>query len=102
MKNFLTNHWHNILAIALLLFAVGNHPYGYYQIMRWVVTITAFYNAYKFSETHLDGWKWVFIAVGILFNPIFPVYLDKSTWAPIDIVVASIFIASLTTKIWKK
>jgi hypothetical protein len=38
--------------------------------------------------------SWVFIGVAILFNPRAPVYLQRSTWRPIDIVCAIAFLGA--------
>lgn len=80
------------LVIAfLLLMAALPWPYGYYVFLRWVTCGMAAYTAY-ISYTWETKWAlWVFIPIAILFNPIFPVYLTKAVWQPIDVVVAILF-----------
>ena len=34
---------------------------------------------------------WPFIGIAILFNPLVPVYLQRSTWKPIDVICAVAF-----------
>ena len=92
------NNWYVLLAIALLLGSLGNHPYSYYQLLRWVVSIVAFYSAYT---THTKGssvWTWILTALGILFNPIKPFYMEKETWVVFDVLAGFVLVASLFTK----
>lgn len=79
----------------LLIIAIGSHPYSYYQILRWIIAGSSIYSGWVFSELKLHNWAWAFFIIGILFNSIIPVYLDKSTWQLIDIVVAIVFMWSL-------
>jgi len=67
-------------------------PIGYYTFLRIVVfagSLLAIYNEY---EGKITGWIITFGLIGVLFNPIIPVYLhDKVIWIVIDIVAAIIF-----------
>jgi len=92
---------HLIPALAsavLLLVALGDHPYGYYTFLRWVVFMAACLVAWVAWESEVQPATFVFAAVAVLFNPLVPVYLDKSTWAPIDVVCAVLFALSLSLK----
>ena len=87
-----------ISATALVLAAVVLWPYGYYILLRWIVSIAAFFTAYvanKLDKTDNPLWTWPFMLVGFLFNPIAPVYLDRETWQVIDIAVALAFLISI-------
>ncbi|MEX0998373.1 MAG: DUF6804 family protein [Thermodesulfobacteriota bacterium] len=100
--DWLKNNWYILLAVALLLGSLGDHPYGYYQLLRWVVSIVAFYSAYIAFQNGSSAWIWILIAIGVLFNPIRPFYLDRGTWLILDIVsavVLTIFIISGRKKI---
>lgn len=92
---WLKRNWYVLVAVALLLGALGEHPYSYYQILRWVVSIAAFYRAYQFHEHDSNIWKWTMIALGILFNPIVPFYMEKETWAIFDVLGGAVLLASL-------
>ena len=105
MKNFLKQNWFKIIAILFLLGALGDWPYGYYQILRWVVSVSAAYFCiliYNSPKGRSGAWVWIFGAIAVLFNPIVPIYLSKSTWQPIDIVVAIIFFVSIFYKYERK
>jgi len=85
-----------IVAIIMLIFAVGRLPYDYYTLLRFIVCGVTAYGVYCAVEiAGKNGWAWAFGAVAVLFNPIFPIYLKKDTWAPIDLGVALFLFISL-------
>jgi predicted membrane protein len=100
--NFFKENWFKILAIIILLLALGSWPYGYYQFLRWAIFAIGIYGAYITYQQNKDVWTWVFASIAILFNPIFPFYLSKSSWQVIDIIVAIIFLISLFKKYERK
>lgn len=82
----------SIICSALLFFGVFNLPIDYYTFLRVVISIASLYICYELYDKKQDYW-WVFIGIAILFNPIWIVTFDKSTWQVIDIVVAIVFLA---------
>ncbi len=88
----------SIIAGIMLLLAIPSiWPYGYFQILRWIVTGTAVYNGYIAHKMRSGFWLWTMIIIAVLFNPIVPIHLDKEIWMIIDLVTALLFI----TSIWK-
>ncbi len=86
-----TNKILSIIAGVMLLLAIPSMwPYGYYQLLRWVVSIVGAYNAYQTYKLKLNGWMITMIAVAILFNPISPLTFSKDTWILFDLAVAII------------
>lgn len=100
--NFQTVTILKIIAIVMLFWTLADNPYGYYQILRWVVFGTAGYSAYLAYENKQAPWTWIFGIITILFNPIAPIYLDRGTWSVIDIVVAVILLVSIAKKVTNK
>lgn len=87
--------WLSIISGVLLLLGILNiWPYDYYIILRWIVCGVAIFNAVGFSKSKLTGWMLVFVALAFLFNPLFPVYLNKSSWVGIDLISAIVFFLS--------
>ena len=82
---------------AVMLFAAqGNGwPYGYFVLLRWVVCAAACLIAFVAQAWRRSEVAIVFGFVAILFNPIAPVYLNRSTWAPIDLAAAVVFLLSI-------
>ncbi|MFH1968454.1 MAG: DUF6804 family protein [bacterium] len=98
MKTFIKDNWFKIVAIILLLWALADNPYSYYQFLRWVVLVIACYTAYVAYNKQKIGWAWTFGIMAVLFNPIFPFYLSRDTWQLIDVAVAIIFFVSFFNK----
>lgn len=86
-----------VVAAALLLLALADLPYGYYTILRLLVFAVGAYGAYLAYLARQQGWTWTLGAIAVLFNPLFPIYLEREVWAPIDIGVAVVLLVSLRT-----
>ena len=87
-----------IIAGVMLLLAMADWQYSYYEVLRVVVCIASLYLAYDLYENKRVGWTCIFVATAILFNPLIPIYMQKETWQLIDFVSAIIFFASLSLK----
>ena len=76
---------------AILLFiAIFGLPYGYYTLLRLVVTGISVYAAFFLFER--DGVNfWAFLGIALLFNPLIPVYLSREVWFPINVIVGVYF-----------
>lgn len=77
-----------LIIAAILFISIAELPYGFYTIMRIVVPLlSGIYLFFAFIFT--DGFNLMHIPnilIVILWNPIFPVYLDKETWVVIDAI----------------
>ena len=80
-----------ILSILMLFGAVAEWPYGYYTILRWITCLTSILVVLQAFKKNIDWAKVVFIVIAILFNPLAPIYLSRSTWIPLDIITAILF-----------
>lgn len=89
-----------LICAGLLFIGLLDLPIGYYTLLRIVVTIGSFAVVFTEFENGINFWVITFGLIGILFNPLIPVYLnDKSAWMPIDIIGGIIFvIKSFTLK----
>ncbi len=84
-----------ILASTLLFWALSNHQYDYYVLLRWVVCASAAYSAYLAVKTEKIPWAWTMGIMALLFNPIIPLHLSRQTWTYIDIIAGTIFLISI-------
>jgi len=81
-----------IIAALMLLGSLAHWPYGYYQLLRFVVCGISVYVAYvaynwqKLWATYLLGF------IALLFNPLVPIHLSIELWQPIDLICAVLFI----------
>jgi hypothetical protein len=82
------------LAVGMLFAAVARWPYGFYTMLRWTVCLVAVYGAFRAFEIGRRAWMWLFVVMAALFNPLAPVHLARSTWAPVDIAAAIVILLS--------
>lgn len=94
MNTFFTNHWLKLLAIVLLLGALGNFPFVYYQLMNWVVVGAALVTVQQAYQRNITALGWLFALVAVVFNPLAPLYLKADVWHIADIVAAVLFVIS--------
>ena len=79
-----------ILLSAILFISIAELPYGFYTIMRIVVPLLSSIYLY-FAYIEKEDFSLMMISnilIVIIWNPIFPVYLDKETWIIIDTIAA--------------
>ncbi len=84
-----------IIATIMSLWALADNPYGYYQILRWVIAVAAGYSAYLAYEQGKNTWTLILVITAILFNPIVPIYLYREIWSVLNIITAVIFFISI-------
>lgn len=83
-----------IAAGSLLLLGCFPLPYGYYSILRGVVSIAAvllFISALKLRHY---GWMVVAVPSFLLWFPIFGVELQKSDWVYLDLVFGIFYLVA--------
>ena len=74
--------------------AIFSLPYGYYVLLRWIVTAVGAYLSVSSWARGREGWAWVFGVTALMFNPILPVHLGRETWRLVDGLVGSLLVAS--------
>jgi FtsH-binding integral membrane protein len=87
------------IAIPFLLGALYGHwPYGYYQLLRWIVTACALafvWEGLSLARTKHDPLgqlvAWTFGLIAILFNPVAPIYFPRGLWLILDAAAAVVF-----------
>ena len=85
----------SLIAATMLLLALAPWPYGYYQLLRFVVCGVGVYVAYTAYNWQKTWAVWVFGFIALLFNPLIPIHLSRELWQPIDVICAILFIVSL-------
>tara|TARA_B110000305_G_scaffold229093_1_gene279661 strand:+ start:628 stop:927 length:300 start_codon:yes stop_codon:yes gene_type:complete len=87
-----------IITIGFLLLALTDLPIGYYTFLRIVVSACAVGIIITELKNGINIWVIIFGVIGIIFNPIIPIYLNnKDIWTPIDIVVAVLILVKVLT-----
>src|ERR1019366_446984 len=72
-------------AVLLLIAAAGKHPYGFYMVLRLVITVGAVYWAWRVYKVGQRAWTWIFVTVALLLNPFLKIGMQRAQWQPIDL-----------------
>lgn len=78
----------NRVTVGLLLLAIAPLPYVYYIFLRWVILISSLIHFYFAFNKKLKSTMVIFAVIGLLFNPIVPIYLNKGIWTILDFLSA--------------
>jgi hypothetical protein len=87
-----------VIATIMLLLALAPWPYGYYQLLRFVVCGIAGYVAFMVYSWQKVWAVWLFGFIAVLFNPLIPIHLSREIWQPIDVICALLFVVVFTLK----
>jgi len=77
---------------GLLFIGIFNMPYGYYRLLRIIVTISSLIFCFQFFEENKMKMVYLFGFIAILFNPLIPIFFNKEIWIVIDILVGLLFL----------
>ena len=88
----------SLAAAAFLFLAPLSLPYGYYTLLRLVITIIGgIFAVIYFMKEHSPlrfALTFLFGFIALLFNPIVPVYLSREVWLPINLLVGAVFLVN--------
>jgi hypothetical protein len=73
-----------IAAVMLVFAAAEKQPDTFYAMLRWVCCAVFVYSAVIAFQIMRMLWLVIFAVLGIVFNPIYPLRLDRSTWIVAD------------------
>ena len=86
----------SLISMVMLLLAIPTFwPYGYYILLRWIITASALFLLWIAYDLKKVFWVISMSLIAILFNPLVPIHLDKETWVIIDFIVAILFLVSV-------
>ena len=83
-----------IPAGLLIIAPLISFPYGFYTFLRLVISITSaiiIFYTYK-SVGGVNEILIIFALIFILYNPVFPVYLTREIWMPVNFITSGIYI----------
>lgn len=86
-----------LFVAGTLFWALSPHDYGYYVFLRWITSGAAVLTSIQLHRANHAGPAFGFAGLAVLFNPIFPIYLSRSTWSVLDIGTALAFAWSAGT-----
>ena len=84
-----------LVAAGMLFYALADHPYAYFTLLRFIVCTVASYCAVQANSQKNEQWTWVYGVIAVLFNPIIPIHLSRGLWIIIDLAAAIVILVSL-------
>jgi hypothetical protein len=94
--------WVFVLPAAMSLIALADLPYGYYQLLRIVVTGCASWIAVGFHYRKTFIGAAIFGVMAIIFNPIMKIHMERDVHAIFNVVSAVLLIGALWSQSrWK-
>lgn len=89
-----------LLAILLLIIALFNMPYGYYQLLRLVVCLVSGLTTYKLYQSYqtISLAVILFGLITLIYNPFYPLHFSRYTWEIINLVTVGVFVFGLSNK----
>ena len=84
-----------IVGGVVALGAFERMPYGYYTFLRICACFGAAVLAAAVESERWLSLRLALIGLAILYNPIIPFHLGRSTWLPINIATIAIFVIAL-------
>jgi hypothetical protein len=73
-----------IAAVMLVFAATEKQPDSFYTMLRWVCCAVFAYTAVTSFQMKRMLWLGIFAVLGIVFNPILPLPLDRRLWIVAD------------------
>ena len=90
--------WAFALPATMSLLALTDLPYGYYQLLRIVVTASAIWIAYACYHQGKKVGVVVFSVIAVIFNPIAKIHMEREIHAIFNILTATILMLGLWTQ----
>src|SRR2546423_14692700 len=73
-----------IVAVMLVFAAAEKQPDSFYPLLRWICCAVFAYSAVRSLQIKRVLWLGIFAVLAVLFNPIFPLGLDRTQWIVAD------------------
>jgi len=87
-KSYLITILIRLIGCGLLVWALGYHPYAYYIMLRWVVSVINVLVLIIAIKQNKKLWMIISGIFIIVFNPIFSIHISRETWHIIHVVAA--------------
>lgn len=79
---------------GVMVMAILPLPYGFYSLIRLIATITFGILSYCSWRKGYQILPWLYGLGLLLFNPVFPIYLDKEIWIGLDVLSSVVILLS--------
>ena len=76
-----------IIAVAMAFAFIPSMPYGYYPVMRWVVSGMCVYLLTVSYKQTRESWVWIWGILAGIYNPIGPIHSTREIWTVLNIAM---------------
>lgn len=87
--------WLTYTIAGAAAFALLPLPYGYYQLLRLIVSGYAAYLAWQYFQHYVKKWSWAFTFVAILYNPVFIIAMSKNFHSLVNLATTGLILWDL-------
>ena len=94
--------WVFVLPAAMSLIALADLPYGYYQLLRIVVSASAAWIAYSFYRHDSKFAVATFGAIAVIFNPIAKIHMEREVHAVFNVLTGIALMVGLWLEIQRR
>ena len=85
-----------VTSFIMLLAAIPEgFSYDYYVLLRCVVCFSAIFIAWDSHKNQKINWLWPMGLIAVLFNPLIPFQLARTTWIIVDLISSATFLSFL-------
>ena len=79
-----------LIPLIMLIFAILPLPYGYYTLLKLVISLSSILIIFQIYKRYyeVNNLIIIFSIIFLIYNPVFPIYLNKTIWIPINILTA--------------
>lgn len=85
-----------LICIVMLIWAIlGDNPYGYYVLLRWICSATLAYLAWRAHLLNRAGLTWILAVGAMIYNPVFRVHAARGLWSIINVATMVVLIVSV-------
>lgn len=77
-----------LLLSVLFLLCLFDMPYGFYQFVRFIGLVGFGFLAYQSNQKEKQIEVLIYVALAILFQPLFKISLGRTLWNIVDVIVA--------------
>lgn len=81
-----------LILAGALLFCLCPLPYSFYTVIRLAVSVIAGCWSYTFYRNHKMPLAIISGAIVILFQPLFKIVMDRTTWNILDVLLAIVLV----------
>lgn len=83
-SNLNVPRWLMLFAAVSCIIAIGDLPYGFYRLLRWIACGVAIASGFHFYSSKQFTMVWIAGIIALIFNPLFPFFFSKDVWRVLD------------------